>query len=115
MPIHFEEFMERMGFNNEPHKLHRKDALDTSIEAANSVDATKLEGMVYREIKGAGRDGLISDDLLIKFPNLPYSSVTARFAALERKGFIVRSGDKRKGRSGRSQMVMRDAASVEAE
>lgn len=90
----------------EAHGLHRADAPETSIEAAHSVDATKLEGMVYQEIRKSGGAGLISDDLIQKFDYLPYSSVTARFAALERKSMIVRAGEKRKGRSGRQQMVM---------
>ena len=97
----------------EVHHLYRAGGPETSMEAAEAIDATKLEGMVYREIKKAGSDGLISDDLLNVFSYLPYSSVTARFAALERKGLIVRSGEKRKGRSGRNQMVMHDASSME--
>lgn len=90
----------------EPHELHRADAPETSVDAAHSVEATKLEGMVYQEIRKSGDAGLISDDLIRKFDYLPYSSVTARFAALERKLMIVRAGEKRKGRSGRYQMVM---------
>jgi len=62
--------------------------------------------MVHDEIKLAGESGLIADDLLRIFSDFPYSSITARFSALERKGLIQRNGDKREGRSGRSQLVM---------
>jgi len=33
-------------------------------------------------------------------------SITPRYATLERKGLITRNGDTRKGRAGRSQLVM---------
>jgi len=33
-------------------------------------------------------------------------SITPRYATLERKGFITRNGDTRKGNAGRSQLVM---------
>jgi len=95
------------SFGTEPHKLHRSNSLQTSVDAAYSVDSTVLEKLVYEEILSSGRHGMIADELLIKYSYLPYSSITARFSALERKGFISRIGDKREGRSGRGQMVMR--------
>ena len=95
------------NFGTEAYKLHRKDSIDTSVEAAHSVDTTSLEEMVYKEIASYGKSGCISDEVLSKYPNFPYSSITARFASLERKGLIYRDGDKRKGNSGRKQSVMR--------
>lgn len=65
--------------------------------------------MVHEAISRSGRDGCIAADLLSQFSYLPYSSVTARFCALERKGLIVRGPDKRQGPSGRAQFVMRIA------
>ena len=101
-------------FGTEPYKLHRSNSLPTSIEAAYAVDSTALEKLVYGEILDSGVRGLIADDLLMKHSSLPYSSITARFSALERKGFISRIGDKRIGRSGRGQMVMRASRYVDS-
>ena len=95
-----------MKYGTSPQKLHRTDSPSTSIEAGYSVDTTTLERMVHDEIKLAGEKGLIADDLLHMFSDFPYSSITARFSELERKGLIQRNGDKRKGKSGRSQLVM---------
>ena len=97
-----------MTYGTDPEMLHGASSSDTSIEAAHAVDTTKLERMVHEAIKRAGPDGCIADELLAQFRRFPYSSITARFAALERKSHIFRSGEKRKGRSGRSQQVMRD-------
>ena len=91
------------------YKLVRRDDPDTSHAAAASVDTTRLEGMVFEAICAYGAKGCISDELLIKFPYLPYSSVTARYRALLDKKFIIDTGERRKGKSGRPQRVMRDA------
>ena len=96
--------MERF-FGTEPFKLARLNDPTTSHEAAQAVDSTKLEKMVYEAIK-SHPDGCISDDILDMFPNYPYSSITARYRALLDKGFIEVSGVKR-GRFGRNQRVMR--------
>lgn len=95
------------GFGTPAHQLHRSDSPSTSVEAAYAVDTTKLEQMVFEAIKGF-TSGCIADDLLKRFsPPYPYSSITARFSALERKKFITCGPDKRVGRSGRQQRVMR--------
>ena len=96
--------MERF-FGTEPFKLARLNDPTTSHEAAQAVDSTKLEKMVYEAIK-SHPDGCISDNILDMFPNYPYSSITARYRALLDKGFIEVSGVKR-GRFGRNQRVMR--------
>lgn len=101
------ETQEKFNFGTDAHKLHRKSSLETSVEAAYSVDTTKLEEMVYNEIASFGNAGCISDDILSKYPSFPYSSITARFASLERKGLIYRNGEKKRGRSGRNQSIMR--------
>ena len=94
-------------YGTDPIELYRSEDPDTSAEAAHSVDTTKLEKMVHEAIETAGHNGCIAADLLAKFPYLPYSSVTARFSALERKRFITCGPDKRTGPSGRNQRVMR--------
>ncbi len=96
-----------MTYGTDPYKLHRSDAPETSVESANSVDTTTLEEMVFRAIRASGDYGAIASNLLLVFPRFPYSSITARFSALERKGLIYYLGDKRKGQSGRNQRVMR--------
>jgi len=95
-------------YGTDPNKLFRSGDPSTSEEAARSVDTTALERMVHRAIQEYGRSGCIAADLLMQFDYLPYSSVTARFSALERKKFITCGPDKRRGPSGRNQRVMRD-------
>lgn len=92
-------------FGTDPHTLVRRDDPATSHAAAQAVDTTALEQMVYEAI-GTYPDGCIADDLLDRFYRYPYSSITARFKALIDKGFIEITGT-RKGRSGRGQRVMK--------
>ena len=87
-------------------KLVRKEGTITSIEAAEAVDTTKLERIVYQVI-ASHPDGCIQDEVLADLPDLAYSSVTARFSALLRKGYIKDTGETRKGRSGRNQRVLK--------
>lgn len=100
-------FVKKASFGTEPHLLHKTESPDTSVEAAHAVDTTKLEEMVYQAVVSFGVNGCISDDILKKHTGFPYSSITARYAALERKKFIYYKGDKRKGMSGRNQRVIR--------
>ena len=93
-------------FGTEPFKLARRDDPVTSHEAAEAVDTTKMEALVWATIKTFGPAGCISDDVRRVLASFPYSSVTARFKALEEKGFISYTGEKRRGLSGRSQRVM---------
>ena len=98
------ESMERF-FGTPAFKLARREDPVTSHQAAQAVDTTKLETMVYEAIKGFP-DGCISDQILEMYPNYPYSSITARYRALLDKGFIEIIGTKA-GKSGRNQRVMR--------
>ena len=96
--------MERF-FGQPAFKLVRKEDSATSHQAAQAVDSTKLEQMVYEAIK-SHPDGCISDEILKMYPQYPYSSITARYRALLDKGFIEVTGVKR-GRFGRNQRIMR--------
>ena len=96
--------MERF-FGTEPFKLVRNQDPTTSHQAAQLVDTTKLERMVYEAIK-SHPDGCISDEILEKYPQYPYSSITARYRALLDKGFIEVTGVRR-GKFGRNQRVMK--------
>ena len=93
-------------FGTPAFKLSRKEDPATSHQAAQAIDTSKMESLVYETIAAYGPDGCISDDVLAKLPFLPYSSVTARYKALLDKGFIEIIGT-RKGISGRLQRVMR--------
>lgn len=93
-------------FGSPPFKLVRRNDPITSFEAAVKIDTTKMEQMVYEAIAGFGSNGCISDEVLEKFPNFPYSTVTARYKALVDKGFVEIVGV-REGKSGRKQRIMK--------
>ena len=80
-------------------------SVSTSMAALRSISTTHLEAEVLKVIESYGVRGCISDEVRAHFPNLAYSSVTARYGALERKKLIHRSGS-RPGDSGRKQAVM---------
>ena len=98
------ESMDRF-FGTEAFRLVRKEDPITSHEAAQGVDTTKLEQIVYEAIKGFP-NGCISDEVLEALPEHRYSSVTPRYRALLDKGFIEITGT-RVGRSGKQQRVMK--------
>ena len=91
------------------YKLFRNDAPSTSIEAAESLDVSRLENLVLGVISSFP-DGCISDEVRKvceeKYQLSNYSSVTARYTSLHSKGLIVYTGDKKPGESGRNQRVM---------
>ena len=94
-------------FGTESKMLARRTDPVTSKESAKTVDTIKLEKIVYEAIKSFGERGCISDEVLDMFPKHRYSSITARYAPLLRKGFIEATGETRKGNSGKQQKVMR--------
>lgn len=102
----FGNMKQSMGkfFGTPAFKLVRKEDPTTSHEAAQVVDTTKLEKLVYEAIKGFP-EGCISDQVLELFPQYPYSSITARYKSLLDKGFIEITGV-RTCKSGRKQRVM---------
>jgi hypothetical protein len=107
MSTFFDNMNETVGrfFGTPAFKLARREDPTTSHQAAQAVDTTKLETLVYEAIK-SHPDGCISDDILSMFPNYPYSSITARYRALLDKDLIEVSGVKR-GKFGRNQRVMK--------
>jgi hypothetical protein len=92
-------------FGTEAFKLVRKEDPTTSHQAAQSVDTTKLERIVYEAIQSFP-EGCISDQVLEALPDYRYSSITPRYKALLQKGFIEITGTK-EGRSGKKQRVMK--------
>ena len=79
---------------------------DTSVDAALSVDATKMEQIVLEAIKGFP-NGCISEEIEKALPHIRASSITPRYRPLMKKGLVVDIGERRPGLSGRSQRVMR--------
>jgi len=93
-------------FGSEPKMMVRTTDPDTSMDAAEKVDSTKLEQMVYEAISKYP-NGCTSDELMVHFPNHGVQTISPRFAPLIRKGFIEDTGERRKSSSGRSQRVMK--------
>ena len=90
---------------DEPWKRHRRDAPDTSIEAAYSFNVSAVQQIVYDAINSFGDGGCISDQVLDYLSQMGYATVTARYSELYDRGLIFYDG-KRPGRSGRNQRVM---------
>jgi Fic family protein len=76
----------------------------TSHEAAESIDATRLEMIVLEEFKKAPK-GLTAEELSDRLPGIPLNTLTPRLAPLKNKGYLQPIG-KRKARSGRNQTVL---------
>ena len=103
------KFKDDSLFGTPAWKLHRNNSPDTSVDAAQHVDTTVMERLVFDEIARFGRHGCIQQNLLDRLvPHaFSYSSITARFKALADKGMISRGPDQRKGSTKRYQNVMR--------
>jgi hypothetical protein len=86
-------------------KLVRRNAPPTSQEAAQLVNTTNMEQIVY-EVIASYPKGCIQDEVLAQLMSYPYSTVTARFKALIDKGYIIDTGLTRPGKSGRKQRVL---------
>jgi len=93
-------------FDTPAYKLVRASDPTTSHEAADQLNVNAMERLVLSAIKTFGSNGCISDDVLNILPNHGYSSVTARYKQLKEKGFVIVDDRKRKGKSGRNQLVM---------
>ena len=93
-------------FGTEPKFMVRSSDPITSIEAAEQVDSTKLESMVYEAI-AKHPNGCTSDEIMFHFPNHGVQTISPRYAPLIRKGLIEDSGEKRKGKSGKFQRVLK--------
>ena len=77
------------------YKLVRKEAPQTSKDAANEVSSGKMLALVHDEVVKAGIRGITTKEIRTMYPHLPYSSITARPAQLEEQGDIFYQGDKR--------------------
>lgn len=99
---------EQLSLPVEPHKLARRDGPETSKEAAASINTSHLEQIVLGAIM-MHTEGATQDDVLqtLSHRGYAYSSVTARFRSLLDKKLVLDTGEKRKGKSGRSQRVLK--------
>ena len=97
-----------MIFNTitEAFKLVRRGDPETSHEAAEMLDVTAMERVVYEAIKTFGHAGCISDEVIDALPGYRYSTVTARYKQLKEKGWVIVDGRKMKASSGRFQQIM---------
>ncbi len=92
-------------FDDEPERgAHRHEDPDTSVDAANSVDATALEAEVLRAFRAFYYSGLTSEEAA-DWLRMELGSVTPRFRPLEAKGYIYRTAERRPGKSGRNRIV----------
>ena len=78
----------------------------TSRTAHKYLDIGKVEREVCWAI-GHFPQGCIYDDVVNLLPHRRVHSIQPRFAPLLRKGFIVATGEYRKGRAGRYQRVVK--------
>ena len=52
--------------------------------------------LVFLEVEQAGQKGITTKEIRARYPNIPYSSITARPAQLEAESKIWYASDKRK-------------------
>ena len=93
-------------FDTPAFKLVRRDDPDTSHDAAESLPVSDMERIVADTIARFGAAGAISDQIVDALPHLRYSTITARYKQLKEKGLVKVDDRKRKGKSGRNQLVM---------
>lgn len=98
--------MQRDLFDTPAYKLHRVGDPTTSREAASTLNVSRMEKIVLAAIDSFGKKGCISDEVLEILPSFRYSTVTARYKQLKEKGLVLTNDTKRKGKSGRYQLVM---------
>jgi hypothetical protein len=89
-------------------KMFRKDAKDTSVEAAKSIlfALPNIEAVVYEYAAMQGTKGF-TDDQMNEYFETHKSTYRARRANLVEKGLVEDSGARVKGPNGRNMTVWR--------
>jgi len=89
-------------------KFFRRNAKDTSIEAAESIskDLPHIEGLVYSYAHAKGKNGFTDEQMNEHFKTHK-STYRARRSTLVEKGMIEDSGVRVKGPNGRNMTVWR--------
>lgn len=82
---------------------HRHDDPDTSVAAAMSIDASRLEAIVLEALRKCLNGATTRE--LADILGIDWGSVTPRMAPLARKGLIYATSERRVGKSGRSGIV----------
>jgi hypothetical protein len=111
-----QKFRDRFYSKFEGKGAHRNTDPETSVKAAKSVKATKLEGQVLDEllkrekflkepfVYPADIRGMTSEEVALSLDR-EFDCITPRFAPLLRKELIEKSGITRKGKSGHGRIV----------
>lgn len=94
-----------LDFGTEAKKLHRRLDPDTSKDSAYSVDTQSMEKIVLDAI-ARFPSGCTADEV-VEALGMRWNSVTPRFSALIRKGYIVDTGERKVGKSGRKQRILK--------
>ena len=82
--------------NKDAYKMVRTTDPDTSIDAAISIDPTRLESLVLDAIRHFGESGATMDEVDRALPDVRASSISPRFKPLMEKGFVIGDGRTRK-------------------
>jgi DNA-binding MarR family transcriptional regulator len=98
------DLREKYSSKSKEQGAYRNDDPDTSVKAAESVDATKLERIVFDYICVTGLTGMTSEEIATA-SGMELASITPRLSPLEQKGWINRTEDRRPGKSGRGRIV----------
>ena len=95
-------------FSSPAFKLHRRDAKDTSVEAAKSIvpSLPNIESLVFEYATMRGKQGFTDDQMNEHFQTHK-STYRARRSSLVEKGLIEDSGMRVKGPNGRNMTVWR--------
>jgi hypothetical protein len=93
-----EEKLSGLARNNDP---------DTSHEAAEKLDASRLCGTIYGIVAKYGERGCIGEEVIQALPHIRPQSVSPRFAQMIDMGMLERTGERRVASSGYFQIVRR--------
>tara|TARA_R110000796_G_scaffold252345_1_gene386184 strand:+ start:2527 stop:2847 length:321 start_codon:yes stop_codon:yes gene_type:complete len=82
--------------NNEAYKMFRTTDPQTSVDAAKSLNPTRLESLVLEAIRQREDFGCTMDEVESLLPKVRASSISPRFKPLMEKGYVVGDGRTRK-------------------
>jgi len=89
--------MEQLQFGTAPFKLHRANATDTEVAAANNVDTKGDEETVFKLIEDS-ENGLTTKEVALLMGKQSHQ-ISSRLSSLKNKGLIYRT-DLRRENSG---------------
>ena len=84
----------QIDFETPARELHRREAPETSVEAAHSGDKTGDAARIYGLIRQAGYRGCTAKEAAAAMGK-PLNAISGRFSNLESKGLIKLNGHKR--------------------